>query len=274
VEQGGTIEGALFSLEGQQLQHQSLLAGPTDTLSGQRIADHKHVQMDEHHYIVFSNEGHGSGGELILMKLNQDLERTQIVHIETDDPPTNDMLLVTDGLTLSVGKFLPGVGHRIYQFDADLQLLDSVPIGHDEAMHANGAAAVFADGVYHLVAPMTLQPTVNRQYQHLVFDEHWGLISGPEVVLERDFLGMVTALEYEDETGFFIAHYNEDTAGVGGNIHRLVFDGEWELLEDTIVAEGEFARPHTVVVPGEIWLGYDANGEVWLHRFSMSVVEQ
>lgn len=273
TEQGGTIEAAPFSLDGLQVQHQAIVASPSDTLAAERITDHKHAFMGEHHYIVFSNEGQGSGGELILLKLTRQLERIDIVHVETNDPPTNDMLLVTDGETLSVGKFLPAVGHRIYEFDADLNLLDSVPIGDGDAMHANGAAAVFANGQYHLLAPMTLAPTVNRQFQHLVFDEYWGLVSGPDFVLERDFLGMVTALEFEEETGHFIAHFNEDTAGVGGNIHRLVYDNDWNLVDDSVVAEGEFARPHTVMVPGEIWLGYDADGEVWLNRFSMSVLE-
>ncbi len=272
TEQGGTIEVAPFSLEGVRLAHQQEAAGLSDTVDGDRIADHKHVFVDGHHFIVFSNAGAGSGGQLSLLKLDEDLERVDLILVAEDAPPTNDMFLVSDGLTLSVGKFEPDIGHRVFQFDTDLQLLDTVFIGADDAMHANGAAAVWAEGLYHLLAPMTLAPGVNREYKHLVFDSHWGLVAGPETVLEQDFLGMVTALEFEEETRQFIAHYNVDEGGLGGDIRRVIFGSDWAVRSHETVAEGNFTRPHSVLLPDALWLGWDADAQVWLSRYNLEVV--
>ncbi len=271
TEQGGTIEMAPYSLEGVQSAHQQVVADLSDTLLGDRIADHKHAFVDGHHFVVFSNAGTGSGGQLSLLKLDENLDRVDLIQVVEDDPPTNDMFLVSDGLTLSVGKFEPAVGHRVFQFDTDLQLLDTVTIGGENAMHANGAAAVWAEGAYHLLAPMTLAPGGNREYKHGVFDAHWGLVSGPETVLEQDFLGMVTALEFEEETRSFIAHYNEDEAGQGGDIRRVVFDADWGVQSHETVAEGSYARPHTVLLPEALWLGWDADGQVWLSRYALEI---
>jgi hypothetical protein len=272
AEQGGTIEVAPFSLEGVRLAHQQVVADLSDTLDGDRIADHKHAFVDGHHFIVFSNAGTGSGGQLSLLKLDENLARVDLIRVVEDDAPTNDMFLVSDGLTLSVGKFEPAVGHRVFQFDTDLQLLDTVSIGGEDAMHANGAAAVWAEGAYHLLAPMTLMPGGNREYNHFVFDAHWGLVAGPETVLEQDFLGMVTALEFEEETRQFIAHYNVDEGGLGGDIRRVIFGANWAVRSNETVAEGRFARPHSVLLPDALWLGWDADAQVWLSRYALEVV--
>jgi len=37
------------------------------------------------------------------------------------------------------------------------------------------------------------------------------------------------------------------------------------------VAEGQFARPHTVLLPEALWLGWDANGQVWLSRYVVEI---
>ncbi len=271
TEQGGTIEMAPYSLDGDQLDSQRVVAGLSDTVEGDRIADHKHAFLGGHHYVVFSNAGTGSGGQLALLKLDEHLARVDLILVAEDAAPTNDMFLVTDGLTLSVGKFEPGIGHRVYQYDADLVLLDQVTIGGQDAMHANGASAVWADGAYHLLAPMTLFPGGNDEYKHMVFDASWELVADPEVVLEQDFLGMVPALEFEEETRSFVAHYNVDEAGLGGDIRRVVFDADWNVQSHETVAEGQFARPHTVLLPEALWLGWDANGQVWLSRYVVEI---
>jgi hypothetical protein len=150
------------------------VAGPEDTLSGAGIADHKHIFQGEHHYICFSVSGGDLGAELYLVKLDSDFNRVGIQSVVSDAPPTNDMFMVGDGDGVHVGKFLPGQGHQVYSFDADLQPTGDQIIGADYAwQHAYGASAWYEDGHFVVVAPQTLAPGEGDAFYRLRYDSSW-----------------------------------------------------------------------------------------------------
>ena len=52
----------------------------------------------------------------------------------------------------------------------------------------------------------------------------------------------------------------------------MIFDANWAIRSHETVAEGMFARPHSVLLPDALWLGWDADAQVWLSRYILEVV--
>jgi len=241
-----------------------------DLPAGEHVADHKHIFQNDYHYITFSISGEGSGGNLYLLKLDRDFNRVNLITVVEDDAPTNDMLLVGDGEYIYVGKFMPGRGHRIYKYDADLNLQGTYEIGGGPFQHSNGAVALYHDEHFYLVAPATLAPGENDQFYLLVFDRDWLPSQDRRTILEDEgMLSLVTALYYRDGVGNFVIHYARMSDDQGGPIYRAVYDQDWNLLENVLVLEGAYNRPHAVVVDDHLFLGYDGD-RLGLSRFSIS----
>ena len=245
------------------------VAGPEDTHDGGRIADHKHIFQNDHHYLTFSTAGTGQGGWLYLAKFDINWQRIMLVTVASNDAPTNDMLLVGDGTLVNVGKFRPGEGHRIYTYGEDLNLLSTKEIGGGENRHSNGAASVFWNGNYHLVAPSTLAPGKNDVIYHIVFDTEWNVVTPRHTILnDPGQISLVTDLGVIDQT--FVVHYTRSPTDEGGPVYQALYDDQWNLLSNTMVLDGKFHRPHSVVVLDRLFLGYDGvNLKTYLSRFSI-----
>ena len=160
TEAAGEIYAATFDTDLVQTSTQVMIAGHADT-GGQSIADHKHVFMDGYHYVTFSIGGNGQGGDLYLLKLDRNLQRVGIVQVTVNNPPTNDMFMVADGARIHVGKFAVTTrrySHQIFSYDTNLSFQSSVYIGDGTDRHANGAACIYRNNTFHLVAPQTLAP--------------------------------------------------------------------------------------------------------------------
>ena len=258
TESAGEILVARLDLDHQRLTTPVVVAGPADTAAGDGIADHKHLFQGGHHYLTFSTKGTGQGGYLYLLKLDRNLARVGLVTVVAGAPPTNDMFLVGDGDRVSVGKFLPGTGHRMYVHDADLNQVRVQDIGGGAHRHANGAAAVFVDGRYHLGAPSTLAPGQNDVVYHLGFDRQWQAVGQRTTILtDPGMITLVTGLDHHPETGGFVVHYTRAPGDQGGDLWRAVFDRDWRLRESALVLPGSFHRPHGVLVGDLFFLGYD-----------------
>lgn len=259
---------AKFDFALNQIGSPVQVAGTNDTFGNDTISDHKHIFQNGCHYLTFSVSG---ADYLYLVKLAPDLTRIAITTVATNDLPTNDMLIVGDGTNVCVGKYLPGTGHRIYKYDADLNLLMTTNIGGlSDNLHANGAAVTYYNGSYYLVAPDTLAPGQNYRYSRLIFDSDWRCISNKTTILTNSLptLWIVSGLSREPISGSFIMHYGLAT-NEGAGIYMAIYDSGWNLLTNTLVFDGQFARPHSVIVSNKLFLGYDGSA-AYLSRFSIS----
>jgi len=272
------------------------------------IADHKHIFQDGYHYITFSTSGTGNGGNLYLMKIDTDLVLQSIVEVTTNNAPTNDMFMVGDGSKVHVGKFHPGQGHDIYTFDADLNSEDSATpigcaspldqrplpravalhrltgriarvvgtcgntgVGNATNQHANGAAAIFHNNQFHIVAPETLAPGQGDYFYHIVFDIDWDVVEERTIILaDPTMLGIVSGLSHEPNTDTFIVHYTRGDTDGGGYIYQAIYDSNWTLLaNEVLISSGNYQRPHSLFVDNELFLGYDSAG-VYLSKFHVT----
>ncbi len=245
------------------------------------IADHKHIFQNDYHYITCSTSGDGSGGNLYLMKIDKTLVLKKIVEVTTDNTPTNDMFLVGDGSRIHVGKFHPGQGHDIYTFDDNLNSEGpAIPIGNTGPgnavnQHSNGAAAIFHNNQFHLVAPETLAPGQGDYFYRIVFDKDWNVVDERTTILtDMTMLGIVSGLSHEPNTDTFVVHYTRGDTDGGGPIYQAIYDTNWILLSnEVLISTGKYQRPHSLFVGNELFLGYDSAG-VYLSKFNVSFLPE
>ena len=271
-ESSGVIKVGKFDLSLNEVtSHATTVADTADTANNDSIADHKHIFQNGYHYLVFSTAGGGQGGYLYLLKLDIDLNRIgSITTVVSNDPPTNDMFLVSDGTYIYAGKFLPGTGHKVYKYDSNLSYLDSYTIGGGTNTHANGAAAVYTNNQFHLVAPFTLAPGQNDEFYRIIFDNDWNVVKNKTTILsDEGMLSIVSALSVEPNSQEFIIHYGRGSGDTGGPLYRAIYDSDWNLLSNTEVIDGTWTRPHSVIVNDTLYVGYDGSS-VQLSSFDIT----
>ena len=271
-ESGGVIKLGKFDLSLNEVtSHATTVADTSDTANNDSIADHKHIFQNGYHYMVFSTAGGGQGGYLYLLKLDADLNRVGVTTVVSDGSATNDMFLVGDGTYIYVGKFLPGTGHTVYKYDSNLYKLDSYTIGGGTNTHANGAAAVYTNNQFHLVAPFTLAPGQNDEFYRIIFDNDWIVVKNKTTILsDAGMLSIVSALSVEPNSQEFIIHYGRGSSDAGGPLYRAVYDSDWNLLSNIQVIDGTWTRPHSVIVNDTLYVGYDGSSSVQLSSFTIT----
>src|SRR3990167_987236 len=270
-ESGGSIKVGKFDLSLNQVDSTKTVADSSDTANNDSIDDHKHIFQNGYHYLVFSTAGGGQGGYLYLLKLDTDLNMTGIATVVSNDPPTNDMFLVGDGTYIYAGKFLPGTGHKVYKYDSNLSNLDSYTIGGGTNTHANGAAAVYTNNQFHLVAPFTLAPGKNDEFYRIIFDNGWNVVKNKTTILsDEGMLSIVSALSVEPNSQEFIIHYGRGSSDTGGPLYSAVYDSDWNLLSNTQAIDGSWTRPHSIIVNETIYVGYDGSSSVQLSSFDIT----
>jgi len=272
-ESGGVIKVGKFDLSlNEGTSTATTVADSSDTANNDSIADHKHIFQNGYHYMAFSIAGSGQGGYLYLLKLDTDLNRVDdITTVVNDGSPTNDMFLVGDGTYIYVGKFQPGTGHKVYKYDSNLKNLDSYTIGGGTNTHANGAAAVYTNNQFHLVAPFTLAPGQNDEFYRIIFDNDWNVVKNKTTILsDEGMLSIVSALSVEPNSQEFIIHYGRGSSDTGGPLYRAVYDSDWNLLSNTQAIDGSWTRPHSIIVNETIYVGYDGSSSVQLSSFDIT----
>src|SRR3989339_1293822 len=270
-ESSGSIKVGEFDLSLNQVGSTKTVADSSDTANNDSIADHKHIFQNGYHYLVFSTAGGGQGGYLYLLKLDADLNRDGITTVVSDGSPTNDMFLVGDGTYIYAGKFLPGTGHKVYKYDSNLNYQKSFEIGGGKNTHANGAAAVYTNNQFHLVAPFTLAPGLNDEFYRIIFDSKWNVVQNKKSILsDKGMLSIVSALSVESNSQEFIIHYGRGSSDAGGPLYRAVYDSNWESLSNTQVIDGTWTRPHSVIVNDTLYVGYDGSSSVQLSSFDIT----
>lgn len=260
-----------------------LVAGPVvvatsrDTSGNQGIADHKHIFLEDHHYIVFSTT---DARNAYIVKLTKALDRVKLVPVvEKSAFPSNDMFLVSDGENIYAGFFLPGKGHKVYAFDRDLQQTrEPFEIGNGDYRHANGASVIFHEGNFHLLAPKTLDPRSENCIYHIVYDKDWKPIGERRTLIaDEERERMVTGVTWIPKKSLFILHYTANPAGArprangpiddSGVIKRRLFDKDWKPVGKAEVVIDAGHRPHTLFHNDTLYLGYDANGGAFIRRY-------
>ncbi|MBF8278493.1 MAG: hypothetical protein HW390_3566, partial [Candidatus Brocadiaceae bacterium] len=168
-----------------------------------------------------------------------------------------------------VGDSVPSLA--VAKYDSDLKNLDTFTIGGGTNTHANGAAAVYTNNQFHLVAPFTLAPGQNDEFYRIIFDNDWNVVKNKTTILsDEGMLSIVSALSVEPNSQEFIIHYGRGSGDTGGPLYRTTYDSDWNLLSNTQVIDGTWTRPHSVIVNDTLHIGYDGSSSVQLSSFTIT----
>lgn len=253
-----------------------LMLDPEITFYG----DHKHLFLDNFHYIVV---GSNLAGQWVfsITKLNRNLEVVDYKQVEYDYP-SNDGFLTTDGNYIYAGFFYPKseikneVGHNIFVYDKDLNFIENITI--TKPAHRNGAGAIFVDGNFHLFsshAIATTYPPPPSGILWILCDNNFSPISENAVTIvdtER-YDSFPTGVAYDERNNrFYVAHdaapaescdppYVELDNGRKESIMDVVleaFDYNFTTILDNIAVSSPGSRGHLLLLDDTLYVVYDA----------------
>ena len=248
------------------------------------VTDHKHIYVNNEHYIIYSTIGDDA---LYLFKLDSNLQPTGSVVTVTEDSTTtktNDMLLASDGTTLFAGQYRPSdlnnfenSGHLIKRYDTNLNALAADVTANDHS-HVNTASLIFIAPYFYLIAPST--PVVNglvdteRDLILVRYDSSWTVIGSSSLTLVEssahthtsngDGIWMSTGAAYDTQSNSLLVGYTFADGAQGsdnGNIYLRVFNGTTlaQTHFDTISSSGHANRAHFLLVNDTLYVVYDDN---------------
>jgi hypothetical protein len=265
-------------------------------LGGSGVADHWHVYTQGDHYLVFSQP---SANSAYIMKVDSDLNRVALKQIvdqypltEDDGPQaqnsnqtqylvTNDMFLIEEPDGVTAAFFLPGVGHKLFRMDTNLNVYEIKNIGGGDYQHGNGSSAIAVDGGFHLLASDTIVEVMQSGVRLIAFDSDWEPISEQVLVnFDHQSIGMVSGVYLDDGSLIMHARTSLDAVGRGeqapsrssntdsdaGYIARYLFDADLELASvDYLYDDDKTAsRPHTSLIDNLLLTAWDYQGNTTL----------
>lgn len=290
TEDNGTIKMGFFDLDNPQKSVNWKTVVSQSDIGGKRVADHWHEFKNGYHWISFSISEADTG---YLMKVDRDLNRVKLVKAvekeqlsQADLPPnapnnnnnmsmpTNDMFLVTEDNGVSVGFFLPGKGHRVFQFDSDLNFKSKTDIGGGDYRHGNGSSAIETTNGFDLLASESINHLQEGFLNLIKFDNKWSPKSVTTLVNDKGkSIGMTSGLYLDDGSLIINARVNENAysqeemlqkappgtaSDDGANIERFHFDASGNLISTVKIYEGTAGhRPHTSKVKDKLITTWD-----------------
>ena len=291
AEENGVIKMGFFDLSNptKAVSWKTIIS--SSDIGGKRVADHWHEFKNGFHWISFSISEANTG---YIMKVDGDLNRVALVKAaekeqltandlpanapnNTLDMPTNDMFLIPDDNGVSVGFFLPAKGHRMFQFDSDLNLKTKTDIGGGNYQHGNGSSAIKTSSGFDLLASESISYLQEGSLKLIKFDASWVPQSVTTLFDEKGVsIGMVSGLYLDDGSLVVNARVNREAysqeemlkkapPGSGGlsddgaDIERLHFDASGNLLSTTKIYEGKSGhRPHTSKIGDKLITTWDS----------------
>jgi len=289
AENNGKLLGGFSDEENSEMEPDWQTLVSKNDIDGASIADHWHIFARGSHWIVLST---AEADTAYLLKLDRELNRIALERVVdkvelTDEDranlnnpedestqviPTNDMFLVEDGDGVTAGFFLPGVGHRLYRFDENLALIETIDIGKNWR-HSNGASALQSEDKFIVLAPEHMSMSQEGVASLLTYDSDWNFLSG-QVLIEEDGIniGMPSGVFLED--GSLIVHarvHDTSKSSHGGMIVRYIFDPDLTLIETEIVkGTSTNSRAHTNLLGDLLFTTWDAMNQTFLRIDSIS----
>lgn len=233
----------------------------TATDMGSAISDHWHMYAHDAHWIVASNS---TTNKSVLAKIASDFTVEKMVTVvDGGETPTNDMFLVEEPDGVTVGHFLPKTGHRLFRYDTDLTLVNTLDIGGGEYVHANGASALRTENGFVVLAPTSMQPFVEGSIKLMQYDAAWQAQSMITLIAESGSNIAMASGAYTG--GYLIVHARvienatsrASSNDSSGAIVRYVFDSNNKQLDRTVLLSSNGQRPHATISDTDLVTSWD-----------------
>lgn len=248
---------------------------------GRGTADHWHIFAHGLHWIVFSVPGDDISK---LATFDKNFNRTNLVDIDNPgNVPTNDMFLVEEKDGVAVGHFLPGTGHKVFQFDTNANLKGTVDVGGGQYIHTNGSSAEKTSDGFIIFGTETLAPDSVGGIKKIVTDSDWKPKSSVNLVREEG-KNIVMASSATFENGYRVVHARvrdgakpfdprsapsapapgQPLPDDSGAIVRYVIAPDNRVVSQETLASQGANRPHTALVGDLLITSWDSKSGVKL----------
>jgi hypothetical protein len=244
---------------------------PGETLSGLRV-----LATGGYHYLGIST---ASGRSLVLKKVNPNRTIASSARIaENSNDSTRDFFLATDGIHVSVGRFLPPDGHVVTLVDAGTMTPSATTyaIGGVAAPHVQGAGAAWraADGLFEFWAPSSLDPLGDSDLHFLRYDATWSQSSADQTPVDGAGVNeyLPTAVSVDDASGAMVVHYVvPEYPYEEGAIHRRVFDATGLEIPDSheVLPGARRTRPTTIIDGNHLFLASEGPNGPTVERYRL-----
>jgi hypothetical protein len=245
-----------------------------DLPSGTTLADHKHVFVNNRIYVTFSNSG---DEDLFLFQIDTSGNRIgdlDTVALDFKGAPTNDMILTTDSVNLSVLHFNPGSQSWVYQYDFNLNKLSGPVATSISLPHNNIGNAIIHNGIFYLFTGDHFGS--NASLVLTQWNTDWTpYSSSPQTILSTsggDGKWFSTGVTYDEENERWYIGYQHLDSGVAVNNEHIditVFDKNFNVEETQHVTESAFYRPHFLLLDGCLYMAYDQVGGVYIKKYKV-----
>lgn len=280
-ERGQRLHVGVLDLSGRTPRVEwKAVAGPKEG-GGDAVSDHWHVFAHGRHWLSTSTPG---ACRSYLVALDGRLENVGSWLVANNERagragiPTNDHFLVEEPDGVAVGHFFPGHGHRLFRFAKDGTRRGQVDIGSGEFRHGNGSSANPVEGGFALWASATLAPNQEGWARWIDFDAEWSPRTVQATIeVEGANLSMPSAVRLA--SGAWVVHLRRMEAAGGpmpkpgpggamprdmGDIVRHLVGADGKVGEGEVIADGEFARPHTTLAGDRLITTWDGDGGAWI----------
>ena len=253
-----------------------MLADSNDVAPGETVSGHRILATGGNHFLGISTT---TGRSLVLKKVQSNRTiagSARIVENSTD--PTHDFFLATDGIHVSVGRFVPPDGHVVHLVDVGTMTpsMTTYPIGGVAGPHVQGAGAAWrmADGLFEFWAPSSLDPLGDSDLHFLRFDATWSLASADQTPVDEVGVNeyLPTAVSVDDASGAMVVHYVvPEYPYEEGAIHRRVVDATGlEIPDSHVVLPGaRRSRPTSFIEGNHLFLASEGPNGPTVERYRL-----
>lgn len=240
----------------------------SDPVAAKHITDHKHLFLNGCHFIAFSVAG---DSDLYMFKVGLDGKRIGniVPVVEHTANRTNDMMLATDGVNLTVAYFKPNQQSVVHTLDQNLQPVKPPIETSLQLPHNNLGTLFYKDSQFYMFTGTTAGPTSSLILT--VWNSDWTpAIQQPIILIPAPFnegLAFPTGIAYDTLRNYwFVGFHHMKNINPDANTHIdfAVFDSNFKLLEQ--IHRGPGFRPHFLVL-GDCLYSVRDGGGVYLERF-------
>jgi len=125
------------------------LTTDSDSVTAKHLTDHKHLFLNDHHFVTFSVAG---DSDLYIFKVDRDGRRVGniVPVVEGTGNRTNDMMLCSDGEKLYVAYFKPVSQSVVHTLDQNLNQVATPLVTSAQLPHNNLGGMVSRDGKFYM----------------------------------------------------------------------------------------------------------------------------
>ena len=247
------------------------LTSDSDEVTTRHITDHKHLFLNNHHFVTFSVAG---DSDLYIFKTDCNGKRVGAIVpvVEQTANRTNDMMFCTDAEKLYVAYFKPQSQSVVHTLDQNLNQVSPPLITSTQLPHNNLGGMLFHDDKFYMFTGDRFGTNANLILT--IWNHDWTpAITSPRILIpaqpgEGAFFATGVAYDSMRKRWFIGFHHSKNNNPTDWHIDIAVFDENFALMDRKHGPNG--SRPHFLLLEDHLYMVYDYRGGVYIHKYRVN----